>query len=140
MIVNSNPKVSHSKIPPSRLRYFKNHPSVNVRLKIQDLDALRKEAEKRNISVNRLVAILLTNLSNDLVEKERAVKEYYQRGYDEGKKYIMEKISKSFKCDYCKRPLFPFDVERDDPDVFLDGYLATEGEISHAWHYSVLRY
>ncbi|MEM3448724.1 MAG: hypothetical protein QXZ17_12025 [Nitrososphaerota archaeon] len=83
MIVDSNPKVSHSKIPPNRLRYFKNHPSVNVRLKIQDLDALRKEAEKRNISVNRLVAILLTNLSNDLVEKERAVKEYYQRGYDE---------------------------------------------------------
>ncbi|MEM3192617.1 MAG: hypothetical protein QW292_11150 [Candidatus Parvarchaeota archaeon] len=146
--------------PPSRARYFKNHPSVNIRLKTDDLEALKREAERRNMSINKLATTVLTNLSSDIIQKEQAINElnanriqmkafdekvwdiqtkYYQMGFQEGRKNMLETISNHLLCNYCMLPVIPFNAtNKDDDFTFIDNidqYIETEVKIAHVKHY-----
>lgn len=83
--------------PPSRLRYFENHPAVSIRLPVRLRNEFRDYAEAHDTTLGQLVTKLLKG------EKQRFTD--FNQGYAFG--YAKATIGENLRidCSRCRTPL-----------------------------------
>jgi len=84
-------------LPPSKIKYDKNHPPVSARLPKDKRDKLLKISESRDATL----AQLLLHFIGEYEIKDIPIEEAKKAGFEEAKKIYMV----PFVCNVCGKPL-----------------------------------
>ncbi len=85
------------RIPPSRIKYTKNHPTVSARLPKEKRESLLAVLKSLGVTLTQL----LLHFISEYEIKVKSIEEARKAGYEEAKKLYMV----PFACSVCGEPL-----------------------------------